>query len=345
MNRSRGFRLLLALLLAGVWFFATAQDDPVVIRLGDKTETLSTFNQNFEIAMRGVASQQGAELDDALREQLSVYKPQFLEQRATELALLAEAERRSLSVGEEEVEQEVEALRGSLSEDQTFEDFLAEAGFADEAAFRSYLSENLLVQKLVAALREEATPSDEEVQAAFEARAEMFTRPEQVCARHILVDTEEAAQALLEDLNGGADFAELAETESTDPGSGANGGDLGCFEQASMVEPFGEAAFNAELDTPVGPVQTEFGYHIIEVYDRQEAGQLPLEEVRPQLEAELAQEKFGAEIERLRDASGVEVFPEAAGLSSETPQPDGGEDSETGGSAQDGETGGSSDGQ
>ncbi len=352
MTHARGFYLLATLLVASLLGLATAQDDtvqgdPVVLRLGDRVETRSAFDDSFEVAMRGVASQQGAELDDALREQLSVFKPQFLEQRATELALVAEAELRGLSVSDEELETEVTALEDSLNEDETLSTVVTEAGFRDEAALRAYLSERLLVQKVVAALREEAAPSDDEVQAAYDARAETFTQPEQVCARHILVDSEEKAQTILEQLENGADFAELATSESTDPGSGANGGDLGCFEQASMVEPFGEAAFAAELNTPVGPVQTQFGYHLIEVYDRQEAGQLSLDEVRPQLEQELAQEKFGTEIETLRADSGVEVFPEAAGLNPET-QPDGSETggetggatgSETGG-AQDGETGG-----
>ena len=112
-----------------------------------------------------------------------------------------------------------------------------------------------------------------------------------------------------------------------------------------MVEPFGTAAFNAELNTPVGPVQTQFGYHVIEVYDRKEAGQQTLDEVKPQLEQDLASEKFSTEIQALRDASGVETFPEAAGLSPEqtdgSDQSGGAQVSDTGGSAQNGETGGS----
>ena len=378
MMHQRGFYLLTALLLTSFLGLATAQDDAVrddavrdnavVLRLGDKVETRSAFDDSFEVAMRGVASQQGAELDDALREQLSVFKPQFLEQRATELALVAEAERRGLSVSDEELSAEVAALEDSLNEGETLSTVVTEAGFKDEAALRAYLSERLLVQKVVAALREEATPSDDEVQAAYDARAETFTQPEQVCARHILVDSEEKAQAILDQLKDGADFAEIATGESTDPGSGANGGDLGCFEQASMVEPFGEAAFAAELNTPVGPVQTQFGYHVIEVYDRKEAGQQSLEEVKPQLEQELAQEKFGTAIETLRADSGVEVFPEAAGLNPESQldgetggaetggaetggaetggaetggaETGGAPNQETGGGAQDGETGG-----
>ncbi|MEZ5342136.1 MAG: peptidylprolyl isomerase [Acidimicrobiales bacterium] len=87
------------------------------------------------------------------------------------------------------------------------------------------------------------------------------------CARHILVDTEEEALDLMRQMEDGADFAELAAANSTDPGSGANGGDLGCSPSAAYVEPFALALEGATLDEVVGPVQSEYGFHIITVYD------------------------------------------------------------------------------
>jgi len=96
---------------------------------------------------------------------------------------------------------------------------------------------------------------------------------EQVLARHILVETEEEAKALYDQLKNGADFAELARTSSKDTGSGANGGDLGWFGKGAMVAPFEEAAFNQEIGEIGQPVKSDFGYHIIQVIARQE---LPL---------------------------------------------------------------------
>lgn len=100
-----------------------------------------------------------------------------------------------------------------------------------------------------------------------------------VHARHILVsfeaDTDEEkaeslaeARAILERLRGGADFAEVARTESDDPGSAALGGDLGWFGPGRMVEPFENASFGAEIGEVVGPIETQYGYHIIEVLNR-----------------------------------------------------------------------------
>ncbi len=88
------------------------------------------------------------------------------------------------------------------------------------------------------------------------------------CGRHILVTTEAEATDLMSQLEGGADFGELAGEFSTDPGSGANGGDLGCSDAAAYVPEFGAAMETAEIDELVGPVETEFGFHIITVYER-----------------------------------------------------------------------------
>jgi parvulin-like peptidyl-prolyl isomerase len=84
-------------------------------------------------------------------------------------------------------------------------------------------------------------------------------------ARHILVESEEEAQALLQQLAGGADFGELAQEHSIDPGSAAQGGDLGPAPEGAYVPPFDEAVWRSSVGEIVGPVATDFGYHIIEV--------------------------------------------------------------------------------
>lgn len=89
-----------------------------------------------------------------------------------------------------------------------------------------------------------------------------------VRARHILVATEEEANAIASDLAKGADFATLAQERSTDTGSGANGGELGWFVAEEMVPPFSEAAFSLEPGQISAPVQSEFGWHVIEVEER-----------------------------------------------------------------------------
>ena len=87
-------------------------------------------------------------------------------------------------------------------------------------------------------------------------------------ARHILVDTEEACTDLKAKIEGGTDFAEMAKAHSKCP-SGSRGGDLGTFSQGQMVKEFDDVVFSAELGKVHGPVQTQFGFHLIEITSRE----------------------------------------------------------------------------
>ncbi|THB80807.1 MAG: peptidylprolyl isomerase [Desulfobacteraceae bacterium] len=88
-------------------------------------------------------------------------------------------------------------------------------------------------------------------------------------ARHILVDTEEQCTQLIEQINGGEDFAALAAAHSKCP-SGQRGGELGEFGPGQMVPEFDTVVFNEAVGTPHGPVKTQFGYHIVEITSRTE---------------------------------------------------------------------------
>lgn len=128
----------------------------------------------------------------------------------------------------------------------------------------------------------------------YRAETKRFEIPEEVKASHILIlATEENAEAkafeLLAELKGGKDFAELAKARSQDPGSGAKGGDLGFFGRGRMAKAFEEAAFRLKVGELSGLVETQFGYHIIKVTDRKDAGKQPFDEVRSTLLQEVTQ--------------------------------------------------------
>jgi len=88
-------------------------------------------------------------------------------------------------------------------------------------------------------------------------------------ARHLLVNSEELCNELKAKIEAGADFAEIAKENSTCP-SGANGGDLGTFGEGQMVPEFDKVVFNEAVNVVHGPVQTQFGYHLLEVTSRQD---------------------------------------------------------------------------
>ncbi|MEX2541860.1 MAG: peptidylprolyl isomerase [Trueperaceae bacterium] len=287
-------------------------DDPVVLQAGDYQERRSDLEARFEIAIRGLAASQGLELNQEIRSQLEAFKPSYLEQRATEVALLQEAERRGITVSDDEVDALVEDVRGNLAEGEEFDDVLVQAGFRDEAQLRELVRETEFIQRAVDSVESEIEVSEAEVEEYYQANPESFEQPEEVCARHILVESVAEAEQTLADLEAGGDFATLADERSIDPGG--RGGDLGCFERGRMVPPFEEAAFAAEVGEPVGPVESQFGQHVILVYERTEAEPVALAEVQPQIEQQLQRERLGQAVEAVRQDADIEVFPERLGV-------------------------------
>jgi len=89
----------------------------------------------------------------------------------------------------------------------------------------------------------------------------------QATARHILVDSEDKCQSLVNDIKGGADFAQLAKEHSSCP-SGNSGGELGTFSPGQMVPEFDKACFEGDVDAVQGPIKTQFGYHVLQVTAR-----------------------------------------------------------------------------
>ena len=124
------------------------------------------------------------------------------------------------------------------------------------------------------------------IQEAYDAKYANAEMGKEFDASHILVETEEEAQAVVAELEGGADFAAVAKEKSTGP-SGPNGGSLGWFGAGMMVAPFQEAVEGMEVGTISAPVQTQFGWHVIKLNDTRTAEAPPLDEVREELTAEL----------------------------------------------------------
>ena len=127
-------------------------------------------------------------------------------------------------------------------------------------------------------------------------------------ARHILVEKEDDAKAIIAALDKGADFATLAKEKSTDPAKD-NGGDLGFFSREDMVPEFADAAFKLQKgEYTKTPVHSQFGWHVIKVEDRRTAAPPSFEDSKQQLTNELAREVIGAKIKDLRSGAKIEMF-------------------------------------
>lgn len=146
--------------------------------------------------------------------------------------------------------------------------------------------------------------SDTALQSAYEAKFPAGGGEEEYQASHILLETEDKARELLKLLDEGADFATLAQEHSTGP-SGPRGGDLGWFGKGQMVPDFENAVLSMTPGTYAGPVQTQFGYHLILLTDRRVMARPSLEEVRGELEVELQNVAVEAHLRTLMDGADV----------------------------------------
>ncbi len=161
-------------------------------------------------------------------------------------------------------------------------------------------------------MEQSVTVSDAQLHQAYAASMDNFRTPERVKVRHILFMTQgksddvkkaqlAKAQGVLKQLRSGADFADLARKNSEDPGSAAKGGDLGYIVRGQTVPEFEKTAFNAKVNDISDIITTEYGYHIIQVQEKQAARVVPFEEVKNQIAEELKKQGVGERVQKLAD--------------------------------------------
>ena len=146
--------------------------------------------------------------------------------------------------------------------------------------------------------------TEEAVQALYEQTYLQGEATEEFNASHILVATLEDAEAIIVDIEGGADFAEVAQEKSTGP-SGPNGGSLGWFGPGMMVPEFQAAVESLEVGEVSVPVQTQFGWHVIKLNEKRVEEAPALETVRAELEERISQQEVVDRIEELTEAAEI----------------------------------------
>ncbi|MET0576088.1 MAG: peptidylprolyl isomerase [Mesorhizobium sp.] len=153
-----------------------------------------------------------------------------------------------------------------------------------------------------------AKVTDEEIRARYDKEIAATPPANEVHARHILVKTKEEADAIVKQLDGGADFQKLANEHTTDPSGKTSGGDLGYFAAGQMVPEFEKAAFALEVGAfTKEPVQSQFGWHIIKLEDKRAQQPPAFDQVKEQFRSLVLREKYFALAKSLRDAAKVEV--------------------------------------
>ncbi len=250
--------------------------------------------------------------------QLLEFKQRLLDNMINQVLLKQAAEERGIEVTDADVDAEIENLKTGFQTDEQFEEALAQSGM-DLDALKEQVRDSLVTDQLVQSLSDEATVDAAEIEEYYDSNKEQFYEEAAVRAAHILFAADDKATAekvLAEIKAGGADFAALAKQYSQDPGSAANGGDLG-WPTTPFVPEFQAAAEALDIDEVSDLVETTFGWHIIKVIEKREARQLPLDEVRDQIEQIIVQQRsadaYQTFLNDLRDSAEIEILlPELA---------------------------------
>ncbi len=214
---------------------------------------------------------------------------EILDQLITRQLIIQEAARLGVEVSEEDLDEEINKIidESFMGSEEEFLMILDQYGVAIEV-FREDARLNMLAREIAMA---QTDFTDEDGREFFEEHRHLYEQQEEVEARHILVETEDEAEEVALLLDEGEDFVELAAEYSTDSSNKDDGGYLGFFARGRMVEPFDEVAFSLEVGELSEPVETQFGYHIIEVLDRREKEELGYEDVSEQVMEAMADEQ------------------------------------------------------
>lgn len=223
-----------------------------------------------------------------------------------------------------EVDEQVQALRGQFPSEEEFDKALRARGF-DREMLKRDLAEAITVRKWVeGSVVPAVTVDSAEVRKFYDENAQRMVEPERVHARHILIQVPRDAtaeqkaekrrqiEAIRERLADGADFAAVARETSEDKGTAQQGGELGWFPRGAMVPAFEQAAFGQQPKTLSGVVESPFGFHLIEVLEKQPQGLASFEKVQQRIEATIKQrrleERVRSRINELAAQSKVEIL-------------------------------------
>jgi peptidyl-prolyl cis-trans isomerase C len=181
----------------------------------------------------------------------------------------------------------------------------------DSAEFKRKLDiarNKLLMEGLLTAEAKTAV-TDEAMKKVYAEATKQMGNEQEVHARHILVEKEDDAKAILADLKKGGDFAAIAKEKSKDPGSKENGGDLGYFTKDQMVPEFAAVAFKLDKGQLSDPVKTQFGWHVLKVEDKRNRPVPEFEKVKDQVETFVVRKAQADLVTKLRGEAKIEKIP------------------------------------
>jgi peptidyl-prolyl cis-trans isomerase C len=304
-------------------------DRTAIVDLGQDQQYVATVNgtgiprADFEQAVARAQQQMAMQGQSPSPDQVPALQQDVLNQMIAEELLYQEGIDQGLEATEEQISGQLQQIRSQFQSDEEWEAALSDNQTTEEELVED-IRRSVIVQQMVTQATEDMEAvSDQAIEDFYAENPSFFESGEQVAASHILISTEglstdaeiaeareraeETRRLLLEE---DADFAELARERSEGP-SGPRGGDLGTFGRGQMVPAFEEAAFALEPGSISEVVQTQFGFHVIKVTDRIQAGSIPLEnvqgDIREYLQTQKRSEVIGGYVDTLREDANIAI--------------------------------------
>lgn len=294
-----------------------ATEDPVAVVNGT-----AITKQELDVETQRMAQQmarQGRVPDETIMPQV---RKEALSRMIDKELLYQDSQAKEIKVTEDRVNEELATVKKQFPGDKEYTEWLATINLSEDDLTRE-ISRGLALEQLIKNhVIKEVDVTEEESRAFYDQNAGLFQKPEQVQAKHILIKMEADAtdeqktqarnkiESVREKAMDGEDFAALATAHSEGPSS-TKGGDLGYFSRGQMVKPFEDAAFALQTGEISDVVETQFGYHIIKVTDRQKASVVAYEDAQAQIVERLKQEKsrreFQLYIETLRAKADIKL--------------------------------------
>ncbi len=323
----RGKKLLTTLAVSAVLFTGCGlKSTQTIIKVNNTKITQGQFDESFnQQASGGMLGQLGIDVKDPKNSFMyNLIKNRVVNELVIKALLDEEIAKRGIKVTNADVEEAVKTIVDKVGSKEQLDKILKQNGMT-AADFKKDLKEQVKMKKLAESLGS-SDVSDAEIKDFYNKNIDKFKYPEKVRASHILISVNpdelteivksdpanknlseadvkakvneqiKSKEAKAKDLfakvkNDPSSFAKIAKENSEDPTTAEKGGELGFFAKNEMVPPFAEAAFKAKPNTVVGPVKSQFGYHIILVTDRMAAGQEPFEKVKSSIKEYLVNQK------------------------------------------------------
>ena len=288
------------------------------IARGDFDKQMERTRARFQRAGRQVAPA----LETRLKENL-------IRKLVEEQLISQKAKAEGVSLSDEELGAKVTEHKARFGSDKAFQSFLERTG-QSEADVKTDLEKNLLRDKLFAKLLASSEPNEADAQKYYQENLDKYKEKEQIKASHILFKMDktttekqkkeklaEAKKVMADSKKAGANFEEIAKKYSDGP-TKDRGGDLGTFSRGRMVKPFEDAAFAAKAGEIIGPIETQFGFHVIKVYEKTAESQRQFEAVKESILTSLkARQKSKATrdlLDTLRTGAKIEVLEPGVSL-------------------------------